>query len=195
MITMPAYVLVLTLKLSQFSDEVVAWEDKDLYTGAAMFVLVLLTFIADQQQWNFQEARRRYRETARVTPPFTQQELDRGFVTTGLWAYSRHPNFAAEQTVWAAVYQWGCFASGTLYNWTAVGPIAYVCLFQASTWFTELVSAGKYPEYKVYQQLVAKFIPKRGAGPMKWVDEKAEQEKKLKEKEEAAKAKPRYDLR
>ena len=78
-----------------------------------------------------------------------------------------------------------------------MGPIAYICLFQASTWFTELVSAGKYPEYKVYQQLVAKFIPKRGAGPMKWMTEKEklEQEQAVKAEGEAAKAKPRYDLR
>lgn len=32
-------------------------------------------------------------------------------------------------------------------------------LFQASTWFTELVSAKKYPEYKEYQRRVGKFIP------------------------------------
>lgn len=38
--------------------------------------------------------------------------------------------------------------------------IAYMCLFQASTWFTELISAKKYPEYKEYQNRVGKFYPK-----------------------------------
>ena len=37
--------------------------------------------------------------------------------------------------------------------------IAYMCLFQASTWFTELISAKKYPEYQEYQRRVGKFYP------------------------------------
>jgi hypothetical protein len=39
-------------------------------------------------------------------------------------------------------------------------------LFQASTWLTELLSAGKYPEYKVYQERVGKFLPKMGTKNM-----------------------------
>ncbi|KAJ8488110.1 hypothetical protein ONZ45_g14071 [Pleurotus djamor] len=31
---------------------------------------------------------------------WTKQDADRGFVTRGLWRYSRHPNFACEQTFW-----------------------------------------------------------------------------------------------
>ena len=33
-------------------------------------------------------------------------------------------------------------------------------LFQGSTWLTELITAGKYPEYSTYQQLVGRFVPK-----------------------------------
>lgn len=33
--------------------------------------------------------------------PYSQlEDVDRGFVTRGLWAWSRHPNFACEQTTW-----------------------------------------------------------------------------------------------
>jgi hypothetical protein len=32
-------------------------------------------------------------------------------------------------------------------------------LFQASTWFTEYISVGKYPKYKLYQKHVGMFIP------------------------------------
>ena len=38
--------------------------------------------------------------------------------------------------------------------------MSYLILFQASTWFTELVTAGKYPEYKEYQNRVGKFMPR-----------------------------------
>lgn len=78
----------------------------------------------------------------------------------GLWGYSRHPNFAAEQSIWLFFYQWSCFATKSLYNWTAVGPSFLVLIFQSSTWLTELITAGKYPEYTGYRQAVGMFLPK-----------------------------------
>ena len=47
-----------------------------------------------------------------------------------------------------------------MYNWTFLGAASYLILFQASTWFTELITAGKYPEYAEYQQRVSKFLPR-----------------------------------
>jgi steroid 5-alpha reductase family enzyme len=91
---------------------------------------------------------------------YTREQLDRGFNTTGLFAWSRHPNFAAEQTFWVMLYQWCCMETETYANWAGVGALGYLILFQASTWLTELLSAGKYPEYKVYQERVGKFLPK-----------------------------------
>lgn len=38
--------------------------------------------------------------------------------------------------------------------------MSYVILFQGSTWFTELITAGKYPEYKEYQLRVNRFLPR-----------------------------------
>lgn len=87
-------------------------------------------------------------------------DLDRGFVVTGLWCLSRHPNFLAEQAVWATLYQWSCILTGTIWNWTGIGALSYLILFQASTWFTELITAQKYPEYAEYQRRVGRFLPK-----------------------------------
>jgi hypothetical protein len=47
-----------------------------------------------------------------------------------------------------------------MYNWTFLGALSYLFLFQASTWFTELITAKKYTDYKEYQQRVGKFLPK-----------------------------------
>lgn len=44
-------------------------------------------------------------------------------------------------------------------NWTFIGAMSYLLLFQASTWLTEMISSEKYPEYKIYQQRVGKFVP------------------------------------
>ena len=58
------------------------------------------------------------------------------------------------------LYQWGCYISNTYFNWTIVGAFSYLILFQASTWFTESISAKKYPEYGEYQARVGKFVPR-----------------------------------
>jgi hypothetical protein len=109
---------------------------------------------------DFQNAKKLYQKTAKVPHKFEQDDLDRGFIVTGLWSWSRHPNFAAEQTIWVVLYQWGCWTSEVLYNWTFLGAMSYLILFQGSTWFTELITAGKYEDYKEYQQRVGKYIPK-----------------------------------
>jgi steroid 5-alpha reductase family enzyme len=80
-------------------------------------------------------------------------------VTSGLWAYCRHPNFTAEQTIWYILYQWSCYATKVMYSWTGFGVMFLMMLFQGSTWLTELITAGKYPEYKHYQRLVGMQIP------------------------------------
>ena len=113
----------------------------------------------------YHSAKKEYQETAKVPEGFNRESLDRGFNTSGLWAYSRHPNFAAEQSGWVLLYGWSCWVTQTYYNWTIIGAVAYLILFQASTWFTELISAKKYPEYKEYQKRVGKFLPKLPGGP------------------------------
>jgi hypothetical protein len=38
--------------------------------------------------------------------------------------------------------------------------MSYLFLFQASTWFTELITAAKYPDYADYQENVGRFLPR-----------------------------------
>jgi steroid 5-alpha reductase family enzyme len=121
--------------------------------------LVVFEYFADQQQWNFQQAKKQYQETAKVPSGWTRAQMDRGFVTSGLWKYSRHPNFTAEQAIWILLYVWSCVESNTTWNWTSVGAINYSLIFLGSTPLTEEISAGKYPEYSVYQARVGKFLP------------------------------------
>jgi len=45
-----------------------------------------------------------------------------------------------------------------------VGALSYLVLFQGSTWYTELVTTGKYPDYAVYQKRVGMFVPGFGNG-------------------------------
>ncbi|KAI1195610.1 hypothetical protein F5X97DRAFT_307821 [Nemania serpens] len=133
----------------------------DLLFATAELGLVLSEWFSDQQQWDYQTAKKEYQKTARIPQgcTHTQEDLDRGFVTSGMWAYCRHPNFTAEQTIWFLLYQWSCYAGNVLYSWAGMGPLFLVMLFQGSTWLTELLTAGKYPEYKAYQRQVGVLLP------------------------------------
>ena len=111
---------------------------------------------------DYHKAKHQYQKTAKVTGGYAREDLDRGFITSGLWSYSRHPNFAAEQSVWISLFLWAASITETYVNWTAVAPFVYLCLFQGSTLFTEWVTASKYPEYKEYQKQVGMFVPGPG---------------------------------
>lgn len=131
------------------------------YVLALVFiVLVIIETIADQQQWNYQNEKRR-RLKANVVP---EGIYVRGFVHTGLWAKVRHPNYACEQAIWIVFYLFSVVASGHIINWSMAGCLLLLILFQGSADFSENISAGKYPDYNDYQKTVARFLPKLFAG-------------------------------
>ncbi len=128
----------------------------DIILAAIFIGLVIIQIIADQQQWDFQtEKYRRINTGGALTLPYSK-----GFVDTGLWAFSRHPNYAAEQAIWVVFYLFSIPATGTWVNWSIAGAILILLLFKGSSDFSEGISAGKYPEYKDYQKRVGRFIPK-----------------------------------
>ncbi|MFT4085832.1 MAG: DUF1295 domain-containing protein [Gordonia sp. (in: high G+C Gram-positive bacteria)] len=124
---------------------------------AVLFLLFLAgETVADQQQWNFHQAKQRAGGT-----------LEPGFATTGLFACSRHPNFFFEQAQWWVFYVFagltGVVAGlgfwGGALNWTIVGAVLLTLLFIGSTRFTESISASKYPAYAAYQRRVSMLVP------------------------------------
>ena len=163
-VTMPSYVILLSERLVNVR-ALPAWTIGDTIAFVSMLGLVALTAVGDQQQWTFQNAKQEYRATGKVTGGFHRDEFERGFRTTGLFAYSRKPAYATEQAHWGVLYAWSCIASGTWYNWTGIGFAGYLALFQASTWLTELLSEQKYPDYKHNRRQDGKFIPTRLAPP------------------------------
>ncbi len=46
------------------------------------------------------------------------------------------------------------------FNWTGLGVILLMLLFQGSIPLTEAISASKYPAYKEYQQKVGRLLPR-----------------------------------
>ncbi|MFM9877738.1 MAG: DUF1295 domain-containing protein [Rhodoglobus sp.] len=119
-------------------------------------VLVALLFlgllvgetVADQQQWNFHTAKKAGGADFRPR-----------YLRTGLWKYSRHPNFFFEQAQWWALFLFGAVAAGSLLQWTVLGAVLLTVLFIGSTRFTEEITRSKYPEYADYQATTWPIVP------------------------------------
>ncbi|MCC2031023.1 DUF1295 domain-containing protein [Microbacterium allomyrinae] len=143
LITLPAYI---------------AFQHPSPFTGwdaafAVLFTAFLIgEFVADQQQWSFHKAKKA-----------AGGALAPGFVTTGLFAHSRHPNYFFEQAQWWAFYAIGAVAlvadGGSWLNWTIVGAALLTVLFIGSTIFTESITAAKYPEYAEYRRTTSMLVP------------------------------------
>ncbi len=119
---------------------------------AALFLALLIgEFVADHQQWVFQRAK--------SVAIAAGNEPEQRFVATGLWRFSRHPNFFFEQAQWWVFYALGASALGTAVHWTIVGPALLTALFIGSTIFTESITRSRYPEYAAYQRSTSMLIP------------------------------------
>lgn len=127
----------------------------DYLLAGLMVLLVYIEFKADQQQYDFQTEKYRRINAGEDLGPYAA-----GFVSTGLWAKVRHPNYAAEQSIWIVFYLLGAHATGEWINWSIAGAVLLLILFKGSSDFSEEISANKYPLYKEYQKKVGRFIPK-----------------------------------
>ncbi|MGC5223844.1 DUF1295 domain-containing protein [Micromonospora sp. DT81.3] len=141
----------------------VAWQNPaPLNAWDVALALIFAAFlagetVADQQQWSFQAAKRQAGGT-----------LEPGFVTTGLWRFSRHPNFFFEQAQWWAFYAIGAGAAvasglglwGGALNATIVGPALLTLLFLGSTAFTEWITSSRYPRYREYRRTTSMLVPR-----------------------------------
>lgn len=80
-------------------------------------------------------------------------------MSTGLWAYSRHPNYLGEVMFW-----WGLFlfalAADLSYWWVFVGPLAMTVLFIfVSIPMMDKRNLERRPGYQEHMRKVSAFIP------------------------------------
>jgi steroid 5-alpha reductase family enzyme len=123
----------------------------DVVAAVVFLAFLLGETVADQQQWTFQEWKRT--ETAAGRSP------ERRFLRTGLFRFSRHPNFFFEQAQWWVVFAFGAIAARSILQWTVLGAVLLTLLFVGSTRFTESISLSRYPEYAEYQRTTSAVLP------------------------------------
>jgi steroid 5-alpha reductase family enzyme len=140
LITLPAF--------TAFENRSTPFGVTDAVVAVVFLGLLAGETIADQQQWNFHKAK------AAGGTDFRPR-----FLQSGLWKFSRHPNFFFEQAQWWALFFFGAIAAGSLVQWTVLGAVLLSALFIGSTIFTESISKAKYPEYADYQATTSPIIP------------------------------------
>jgi steroid 5-alpha reductase family enzyme len=145
-----AILFLITLPMNQLLLNPTPFSSVDAALALLFLALLAYETIADQQQWNFHQFKKAERAAGREVKP--------GFLTTGLFATSRHPNFFAEQAQWWVIYLF-VFANQGFGGWSWVGAFVLTGLFIGSTRFTEEITASKYPEYRQYQKRVSMLIP------------------------------------
>lgn len=110
-----------------------------IITGIAIF----LETVADQQLHNFIESR----------------ENEKEIISTGLWAYSRHPNYFGEILFWWGLFLFALTADSS-YFWAIIGPISITILFYClSIPLMEKRNLEKKPDYSDYKKRVSRLIP------------------------------------
>lgn len=133
-----------------YSEKKLPLSGRDIFIALLFFIFIIIETIADQQQWNFQQQKRKAKGA----------EANVGFVHTGLWAFVRHPNYACEQAIWIVFYFFSVVATGSFINWSMAGCLLLLILFQGSSDFSEGISLTKYPAYKDYIKNVPRFLPR-----------------------------------
>ena len=127
----------------------------DYIASGFMLFFIIYETIADEQHYKYQNKKHGLIKAGeKLTGNYKK-----GFLDKGLWAFSRHPNYWAEQSIWVAFYLFSVSASGQWINWSIAGCLLLLVLFQGSSDFSEEISSGKYPEYKNYQNKVSRFFP------------------------------------
>lgn len=132
----------------------VPWQLTDTIAAVSFVFFYIIEVVSDEQQWSYQSKKwKLINDKKKLTGSYKV-----GFIHHGLFKYSRHPNFLAEQSMWWCFYIF-TLCNAPVFNQTIIGTILLTLLFQGSTTFTESITSKKYPQYKEYQNGTSRFIP------------------------------------
>jgi steroid 5-alpha reductase family enzyme len=134
------WVVSLPLQAGARADPSMGWAVAGVLLFGACFVLEAA---ADRQLARF-----------KADPANRGQVLD-----TGVWRYSRHPNYFCDAVVWWGL--WALGGAGTGEWWTVVGPIlmTFLLRFVSGVALLERSLAERRPGYREYMRRTSPFIP------------------------------------
>jgi len=122
------------------------------------FIFICIETVADQMQWNFHLAKKSAQEGKKFPDKYTN-DVKNGFLSRGLFRFSRHPNYFGELGFWWSVWLMALSLTGDFMQSGFFGPVMLTVLFIGSIIFTESITSGKYPKYKEYKAGTSPVIP------------------------------------
>lgn len=82
------------------------------------------------------------------------------FITTGLWAWSRHPNYFGELSFWWGLMLFGLAAAPSQWQWIIPGALAMTAMFKfASIPLMDTRSVERRPAYAEHMKKVSALLP------------------------------------
>jgi len=164
-VTAPSVVAhIVATKCASNSDSVYSSSLNALDLVACLLYLgfVFLESVADDQQQKFQKEKHRRKAVGETL----DGDYLQGFNRSGLFSIVRKPNYACEQALWVSfglfsisTFNAGVARQNNILNWSHVGWISYVLLFQGSGPFTESITLSKYPLYAEYMKETPLYFP------------------------------------
>lgn len=135
--------------------------DWDIMLTLVFMLLLIGETIADQQHYDYQEYKHSLSLSERLKS--SDPDIKNGFLTKGLFFLCRHPNYFCEQSIWVVIFAFSAIGKDGTFsnvsNWTVLGAVLLLLLFQGSMAFSEGITARKYPLYSVYQKEVSQCFP------------------------------------
>lgn len=119
------------------------WNWLDVIATALAVMAILMEFFADNQL-------RKFRKT----------NTEKGAIlTSGLWKYSRHPNYFGEVSFWWALFLFG-IAANPNYWWTIIGALTMTALFHfISIPMIDKRHLERRPNYSEVMKTVPRWVP------------------------------------
>lgn len=115
----------------------------DALAAIVTAAFIFLEALSDRQLWRFRQTN--------PTPG--------AIMNTGLWKYSRHPNYLGEVGFWWGLYLMGVAADPAIW-WTLAGPVSITLLFVfISIPMIDKRHLARRPGYKEYMQGVSALLP------------------------------------
>lgn len=116
---------------------------------AVMAAGAVIEALADHQKSLFKEQQKEQQQ---------ESGKEHGILDTGLWGWTRHPNYFGDSVVWDGAFL--ASAASAPGFWTAPAPalMSYLLIFATGAKRTERRMADR-PGYRDYQQRVAFFFP------------------------------------
>ena len=144
-------VLITLPALTAYQHRSAAFSALDVVLAILFLACTVGETVADNQQWSFQSWKLAERTAGRPANP--------RFLQTGLFRFSRHPNYFFELAQWWIFFFMGAAAADSPVPWTIIGAVLLTLLFIGSTRFTEKITLSRYPEYSEYQQRTSPVVP------------------------------------